>query len=206
VPSQFDQPLAQLAMVQVEALQASLAFATLQTVPQAPQLFTLEVVFTSQPSDCVPLQSRKPVSQLPITHAPAEHASVEFGRLQSVGQVPQWLGSVCRFASQPFATVPSQLANPVLQLEMAQALATHDDVALARLQVLPQVPQFEVVVRRSVSQPFTALASQLPKFALQVMPHAPALQVGVPLVELQTVPHAPQFEVLILRSTSQPFE
>jgi hypothetical protein len=39
---------------------------------------------------------------------------------------------------------------------------------------------------------------------LQVIPHMPAVQVGVPFVELQTVPHAPQLVVEVLVFTSQP--
>jgi hypothetical protein len=66
------------------------------------------------------------------------------------------------------------------------------------------VPQF-VTVLSDASQPFVTRPSQLPKFALQEIEHAPRAQFGVPLLLLQTVPQAPQFATLICVFTSQPF-
>ena len=50
---------------------------------------------------------------------------------------------------------------------------------LVELQVLPQVPQFEVLVR-AVSQPLLTLPSQFPKPASQPMLHVTPLHAGVP--------------------------
>lgn len=69
---------------------------------------------------------------------------------------------------------------------------------------MPQVPQF-VTVFSDASQPFVPKPSQLPKFALQAIEHAPRAQLGVPLLLLHVVPHAPQFATLICVFTSQPF-
>ncbi len=69
----------------------------------------------------------------------------------------------------------------------------------------PHAPHAVTVLRRSVSQPLAAIPSQLPKPALQAMPHAPIAQVGVALARAgQAFPHAPQFETLAVRSVSQP--
>jgi hypothetical protein len=56
-PSQLAKPELQLAITHVPFEQAPTPLATLQLVPQAPQLFTLVEVLTSQPSAALPLQS-----------------------------------------------------------------------------------------------------------------------------------------------------
>ena len=56
-----------------------------------------------------------------------------------------------------------------------------------------------------VSHPFDWLVSQLPQPALQVMPHAPFVQLAVPLVPLQVRLQLPQ-SLVVVRSVSQPLE
>jgi len=106
--------------------------------------------------------------------------------------------------SQPLFGLPSQLANPNVQLGLqtpdAQAL-----VPCAFVQASPHAPQL-VLVRRAASQPFDTFVSQLPKFVLQVMLQAPATHVAVPLLLLQPLPQAPQLEALVCVLTSQPFD
>jgi hypothetical protein len=77
--------------------------------------------------------------------------------------------------------------------------------ALAKLHAVVHTPQCAASVLRFVSQPFAALASQLPKPELQVIPQAPPLQVAVPFVPLHKVPHAPQFAGAVLVLVSHPF-
>jgi hypothetical protein len=97
--------------------------------------------------------------------------------------------------SQPLFGLPSQLANPNVQLGLhmpdAQAF-----VPWAFVHARPQAPQF-VLVRRAASQPFATFVSQLPKFVLHVIAQAPATHVAVPLLLLQPLPQAPQLDALV---------
>jgi hypothetical protein len=71
-------------------------------------------------------------------------------------------------------------------------------------QTLSHVPQLNVSVFKSTSQPFTsALSSQSAKPELHRISHVPAPQVGVPLAVLHTVPQPPQLLVELV-SASQP--
>jgi hypothetical protein len=79
-----------------------------------------------------------------------------------------------------------------------------DGDPLAEEQIWPQAPQLLVLVWMLVSQPLARFPSQLPHPELQLMPHAPLVQDGVPLVELQTLPHAPQLAMLLVVLLSQP--
>jgi len=106
--------------------------------------------------------------------------------------------------SQPLFGLPSQLANPNVQLGL-QTPDAQAFVPCALLQARPQAPQF-VLVSSATSQPFDTLRSQLPKFVLHVMAQAPAAHVAVPLLLLQPLPQAPQLEALVCVLTSQPFD
>lgn len=64
------------------------------------------------------------------------------------------------FVSQPFAGLPSQLANPGLQLPSVQTPLTQLSLALARSQGALQAPQ-SVSVLMLRSQPLSGLPSQL---------------------------------------------
>jgi hypothetical protein len=73
--------------------------------------------------------------------------------------------------SHPVEAWPSQLPKPVLQA-IVQAPREHPAEPFVPLQTVPQAPQFEAFVSVLVSQPFVALASQLPNPEL----HAPSVQ------------------------------
>jgi hypothetical protein len=60
---QSAQSVWQVAIVQMLFVQAAVACARVQTLPQVPQLLTSVVVATSQPSAGLPLQSAKPAPQ-----------------------------------------------------------------------------------------------------------------------------------------------
>jgi len=114
-------------------------------------------------------------------------------------QLPQLFRSVCRLTQPRVHAV-----KPVLQVD-PQVPALQTAVAFeGAVQTVPQAPQLFTELLRFVSQPLPALLSQLPKPALQVIPHTPPLQEAVPLVLLQTVPQAPQLFTELLRFVSQP--
>jgi len=140
-----------------------------------------------------------------VQHRPDVHAGVPPEALHTVGQVPQWAGSVFRFTSQPLLrALPSQLPKPEVQA-IPQVPDVQLGVPLAPLHGAPQLPQWLRLVLKLASQPLPrASPSQLPKPDVQVMPQAPPEQVAVPLAELQAPPQLPQFGTLLLVLTSQP--
>jgi hypothetical protein len=123
-----------------------------------------------------------------------------------VMQVPQ-VALVVRSASQPLAPLPSQLARLVAHTgthtPAAQLLVV---VPAGVVQLLPQAPQWVLLVRMSVSQPLLGLPSQSRKPVAHTGTHTPAVQVllVVPLGAAHMVPQAPQFELLVRRLTSHP--
>jgi hypothetical protein len=104
-PSQSPKPAVQGPTWQMPAEHAGVALATEQTLPQAPQLFTLVSRLVSHPLLAFPSQSPKPGLQAAIRHAPAEHADVALLAEQTTPQVPQFCTSVDRFDSQPLAAL-----------------------------------------------------------------------------------------------------
>jgi hypothetical protein len=79
-------------------------------VPQALQLFTSDVRFTSQPLTGLPSQLAKPAVHVPIAQVPLLHVAEALVYAQTVLQLLQCAGSVLRLISQPLAAAPSQLA------------------------------------------------------------------------------------------------
>lgn len=70
----------------------------------------------------------------------------------------------------------------------------------------PHIPQCAVVVSRSVSHPFPAIPSQLPKFVVHApSPHIPPAHAAVAFVGAgHTVRQTPQCETLVRVSVSHP--
>jgi hypothetical protein len=100
--------------------------------------------------------------------APAAQVAVLFaGGTHALPHAPQWATLVAVLTSQPLPARPSQLPKPALQLATPQRPALHAGVALAGAQAIPQPPQWATALVVLVSQPLAALASQLPKPALQ---------------------------------------
>ena len=79
-----------------------------------------------------------------------------------VAQLPQWVGSVIRLASQPSLVVVLQLAKPLEQLTSPQELPAHEADAFASAQAAPHTPQFCMLVVKLISQPLATELSQLP--------------------------------------------
>jgi hypothetical protein len=76
---------------------------------------------------------------------------------------------------------------------------SHDDVALANVQALPQRPQL-VDVSRGVSQPAWLVQSPNPALHAPIT-HCPLTQEASALRKLQTIPQAPQLFLSVLVST-----
>ncbi len=171
--------------------------------PQAPQLVALVLVFTSQPSATVRLQSSKPLAQAPTTQLPLAQACVEtLARAQRVPQAPQLLGSKLVSVQLPEHTV-----SPAPQLTaQVPAVQTCPDAQAAEEPVTLHRPQLALSVLRLVSQPLAATPSQSAKPAAHA-PSAqlPAAHVAAALGKRHTTPQPPQFEASAARTlTSQP--
>jgi hypothetical protein len=118
---------------------------------------------------------------------------------------PQALPEVARFASHPFAALPSQSAKPLLHSPTPHIPAEQTPVALAGAHDTPHAPQFAGEFAVSVSQPFTGSPSQSSKPGLHVTAHAWAVQMLVWFCPAgHARPHAPQF-CASARTDSHPF-
>jgi hypothetical protein len=175
----------------------------LQALPHVPQFATLVLVFVSQPSEYVPLQSFHGAVHDWTVHVVPMHEGVPLAAVQTVVQEPQWFTSLVVAASQPSATLLLQLPQPAAHA-MEQAPAAQAAEPWTVEQAAPQAPQFVTLVSVLVSQPLAWLPSQLPHPALQVdTRHDPLPQDSVAFGRLQTVPHVPQF-VFVFRLVSHP--
>lgn len=162
------------------------------------------VVPVSQPFTALPSQLPKPALQTGV-HTLETQLVVPWVFWQFVPHVPQFAVVLVRFTSQPVDAKPSQLPKPALQA-IEQVPLPHEGVPFVLLHAWPQPPQWAVDVFVFVSQPFTALPSQLPNPALQVGTQAPEVQVVVPFEFTHCVPQAPQFERLVFVLVSHPVE
>jgi hypothetical protein len=120
--SQSAYPAAHPAMTQIELAQPDVAWGAVQTVPQAPQSFTLLVVSMHS----LPLQSVGVADGQPDTHPEAEQMGVPPTHLTP--QPPQ-LDGIARSVSQPFEAIPSQSANPRLHEVIVQPPVVQPAVA-----------------------------------------------------------------------------
>jgi len=199
------QKVCPLGQVQVPPLQN---LPLVHALPQAPQLALSELTGRSQPLLAMPSQSRKPALQAITRHPPATHTAVALGRLHALPQAPQWLVSVWVLTSQPFASIRSQSARPVLHEPTTQLPPVQAGVPLATVQALRQAPQWATLVWVLTSQPLVLLPSQLASGAVHIVVsrlHTPALQRAVaPAMEGQRVPQRAQWAGLVARLTSQP--
>lgn len=118
---------------------------------------------------------------------------------------PQFMLLFCVLISQPLAGTPSQFANPVVQLLMAQLPDVHTGLAFGRLQMCPHVPQLLRSARVETSQPSAFRPLQLANPELQLATkQLPVLHTSFAFGRLQTLPHPPQLLASLCTSTSQP--
>jgi hypothetical protein len=205
-PSQSPKPWSQVATAQTPRAQVGAALAGAHGRPHAPQCAVLLASTVSQPLPATPSQSAKPARHAPPPHTPAAHRACWLPVIaQAIPHTPQFVAELAVSTSQPLSATPSQLPKPASQAR-AQAPSTQAGVALVcGGHRLPQRPQLVAALRRSVSQPLAASASQSPKPAAQARPHTPAAQVGVALAPAgHTIPHAPQWVTAVEVAVSQP--
>lgn len=101
----------EFAKVNCEGTQAPLthAFPAEHWLPHMPQFVALFVVFSSQPSAGLLLQSAKPGSHDPIPHAlPVQVADALAGTGHALPQAPQWDVFDCVSTSHPSAAFKLQ--------------------------------------------------------------------------------------------------
>jgi len=161
--------------------------------------------FDSQPSATLALQSFHPAVHDATVQVLATHAGVPLVTVQLLAHAPQFVRDVRMSISQPFDDAPSQLPNPALHanphvepVHVLLALVTAGHTA-------PQPPQFVVDVRVSVSQPFAAMASQLPRPAAHdATVHIPAAHADVANGSEHNVAQEPQLATDVRTSVSQP--
>jgi len=163
LPSQLPKPALQDGTHEPE-VQRFVPFTAEHTVPHVPQFEVDVFKLASQPFVTLVSQLPKPLLHT-MEHVADEHDGVPFVPLHAAPQEPQFAVLVLRFASQPLFGLLSQLANPELHVG-THAPVVQVVVPLAFVQLLPQLPQFPVLVFVFVSQPFEAMPSQLPNPAL----------------------------------------
>ena len=95
--------------------QAAVPLLELQILAQAPQFAASVVSRASHPLEYLVSQSAKPALQPATVQAEFRQAGVPLAATQVVPHVPQLAGSLVVVASQPLATLPSQLPKPAAQ-------------------------------------------------------------------------------------------
>ena len=120
--------------------------------------------------------------------------------------MPQ-LSSLFRFASQPLATSPSQLANSgigkgptVAQISVGVPRKQRQFWALGALRghMRPHAPQFTMSLSRSASQPLVGSESQSPHPSVHASVHAPVYAFsGIGDVVVRNVTHNEYLQRLI---------
>ena len=189
--------------VQAPAVQVGAAFTVEHAAPHALQFVVFVFRLVSQPLVAFASQLPKPAVHVKV-QLPVPQEGVAFAALHVVPQEPQ-SESVFRLVSHPLFGLPSQLANPAAQVG-THAPAVHVNVPFAFEQEIPHEPQLAVLVFRFASQPFAALASQLPKPALHVpSAQTPVLHRAAAFAYVQVFPHEPQLVVVEFVFVSHPF-
>jgi hypothetical protein len=188
-------------MLHEDPAQLPTPFATLQTLPHAPQFAGSRVRSVVQP---VPAQLPSPGWHEAKPQTPAMQFGVPPAEGQTAPQPPQLFTSEARTASQPFDSIPSQLAYPALHT-MPHEEPLHVAVPCCALQVVPHAPQLLGEVLVSVSQPFAAMPSQSANGAMQLLTaHVPFEHDTTACGRLHAVLHAPQWLGSVLRLASHP--
>ncbi len=184
LPSQLPNPAAQVTP-HTPAAQVAVPFVPLHAFPHLPQCATLVARVASQPFAALE-------SQLP---APALQVNVQTAATQ-VGLAFSTAGHGLPHAPQSVAAVISDTHCPLQFVGVApEQLVAHAPLlhSCPVPHAVPHLPQCATLVARVASHPFAALPSQLPKPVAQVIPHTPAVQVGVPFAPPpQAFPHLPQ--------------
>jgi hypothetical protein len=169
-PLQLPKPTLHAAMPHTPAEHEAVPLAMEHTFPQRPQLATVVLRFTSQPSLTTPLQSANPALHMPMPHTPPVQLAVALGGFaQRRAHAPQLFTSVLIDTSQPFAALRSQSSVPARHEPMPHTPMRHCALPLGgsgqRLLQRPQWLRSEVI---ATSQPSAGDMLQLAKPSLQV--------------------------------------
>ena len=136
---QFAQPDVQAVMAQTLPEHDDVAWFVLQARPQPAQFDAFELVLVSQPLPR--LLSQSPIGAVQaMPQVPLLHDGLPPLTLQILVQVPQWVASFFRSASQPLPMSPSQLSKPAEQV-MPQVPAAQLAVPCAVLHTVEQLLQ-----------------------------------------------------------------
>jgi hypothetical protein len=196
-PSQLPKPALHV-MPHAPDAQVAAPLVALHAAPHAPQCVGEVARLVSQPLPATPSQSPKPALQVK-PHVPRAQVGVALGRAEhTVPHAPQLVRSVWRFTQRPAHIVVGGVHTVV------QAGGVFEQT-WPMLHDRPHMPQCELEVERSVSQPLVGLMSQLPKPASHVATaHAPAVHWAVARGSAQADPHVPQWVAEVRRSVSHP--
>jgi hypothetical protein len=124
----------------------------LHAIEQLPQV-AASARFASHPFADEPSQSAKPGAQS-IPQVMAVHEALAFAAVgHVVPHAPQFVGSIARSVSHPFAALLSQSANPVAHDEIVHVPEAHASVAWFPTHALSQRPQFIASSARDASHP-----------------------------------------------------
>jgi hypothetical protein len=164
LPSQLPKPPLHAIATQVPPAQVGDPFVLSQREPHAPQLFGLLLVFTSQKSLAMPLQSASGAVHIPpsMHDELAQNAVRPAPPEQRLPQVPQLVTSVATLVSQPSVGSLLQSRKPALHAPIVHTPDTQVGVALAKRQRLLHAPQLFGSVAVAVSQPAAVLQSPKP--------------------------------------------
>lgn len=138
-------------------------------------------------------------------HIPLAHDVVPFMFVHVVPHEPQFVVLVPVLISQPFAYCPSQFWKGAVHDWIPHVVPLHVGVPFCTEHTLPHAPHALTLFVVAVSQPFPTFASQLPKPAAHMIPHAPLVHVAEPLLVLQLFVHDPQCVVFVAVLISHPF-
>jgi hypothetical protein len=214
-PSQFTNPVSHIVKLHAGGISEQLspvacAVRTLQSTkaPHVPHVDG-DVVLTSQPFMALPSQSEVPLGHAVTWQLPRTQVGTPEGALQTVGHVPQWLGSRMRSASQPSATRPLQSPKPTSHDDAVSTQAALEHVAAftlgSALQSIPHEPQCAAVSDSDTSHPFASRRSQSSNPASQrVSWHALPTQDSSAFASAQGVSQSPQCATDVERSVSHP--
>jgi hypothetical protein len=200
-PSQFPRPSPQV-VVHTPRAQVAMPHPLLQR----PQWVLLSSVFTSHPLSAMPSQSAKPGSQRAIVQAPIAQPAIALARRHARPHMPQLSASAAVLDSHPVVGSMSQSAKPALHRSMAHAPIEHVPSALRGAHARAHTPQWVLLARRSVSQPFAVFMSQSPKPTSQRNVQRPDSHAAVAFAPpMHVVPHRPQCMGSVSVLVSQPF-
>lgn len=189
VPAQFSWPVRHELSQRPPTQIAVPPTGSVHIAPHPPQFDALMERLTSQPSVIFALQSANPALHDPLQRPEVQIARAFVGIGQPFAQEPQLAASVNVLTQAPLQKVVGGVQTEV-QLPVEQSVPEPH--------VRPQLPQLELLVFMSVSQPLLASTSQFAKPALQLaIVQIPAVHPLVALDSTHACEQLPQRVVVV---------